>query len=998
MLQKQAITLNFAQGLDKKTDPYQVPLGKFLNLSNSVFKSNGSLDKRNGFQPITQLPNSSSTSVTTFNDNLLALGTSVQAFSADSNQWVNGGTIQPMTLETLPIVRGSSQSDCDVAIAPNGLACAVWLDSDTNTYYQIVDSVTGQVIVARTQMPSGANFPRAFSLGNYFVITFVRSISSVPHLQYIAISTANTNVVKTATDLSTLILSATAGYDAQVINNGLYVAFPGSDGGGAIRVTYIDALLNQHNTLIKTGFTGSLFSVTADNSQGSPTVWVSFYNSTSHNTYSMALTTSLGVLLNPTLVLSATTLNALTSVATGKVLTLFFEVANTLSYSGAKYDYVSKNTITQTGTVGTSSVLIRGAGIFSRAFYYPADATEYLFITYGQAYQPTYFLIDSLGNIVSKFAYSNGGGYVADQIISSVTVIDSNIYLGYLFKDQLVAVNKTQGVSAVAGIYAQTGINLLHLNFTDNSNFQEIGANLNISGGLTWAYDGAQVTEQGFHVWPEDIGFTVTNSGGSVTSQQYYYQVCYEWTDAQGNLFRSAPSVPLNILVATGSSNTVTLKIPTLHFTSKNKVRIVIYRWSQAQQTYYQITSILNPILNDKSVDFITYADTANDSAILGNVILYTTGGVVENIAPPSFTDLTLFDNRLWGIDSENPNQLWFSKQVIQSTPVEFSDLFTYYVAPSAGAQGSTGPCHCIAPMDSNLIIFKKDAIYYVAGIGPDNTGANLGYSQPIFITATVGSVNKRSIVLIPSGLMFQSDKGIWLLGRDMSTNYIGWPVEAYNDAIVESSVVVPGTNQVRFTLNNGLTLMYDYFYEQWGTFDNIPAISSTIYKSLHTYVDQFGVVFQETPDQYLDGSNPVLMSFQTSWIKLAGLQGYQRAYFFYMLAQFFSPHKIQMQIAYDYAPSALQTVLITPDNYNAPWGGDETWGQSSPWGGTPDLEQWRVFLQNQRCQSFQITFNEIFDSSYGQPASIGLKVSGLNLVVGLKKGYVPIKAKNSVG
>ena len=116
------------------------------------------------------------------------------------------------------------------------------------------------------------------------------------------------------------------------------------------------------------------------------------------------------------------------------------------------------------------------------------------------------------------------------------------------------------------------------------------------------------------------------------------------------------------------------------------------------------------------------------------------------------------------------------------------------------------------------------------------------------------------------------------------------------------------------------------------------------------------------------------------------------------MLAEFYSPHKVQIQVAYDYAPAPSQQSLIVPTNYTPAWGGDATWGSGSPWGGTSQLEQWRVFFQNQKCQAFQIYFNEIYDSTYGQPAGVGLTVSGLDMVVGMKKGYVPVFARNSVG
>jgi hypothetical protein len=139
-------------------------------------------------------------------------------------------------------------------------------------------------------------------------------------------------------------------------------------------------------------------------------------------------------------------------------------------------------------------------------------------------------------------------------------------------------------------------------------------------------------------------------------------------------------------------------------------------------------------------------------------------------------------------------------------------------------------------------------------------------------------------------------------------------------------------------------------------------------------------------------------MSSKTSWLNLAGLSGYERVYMFNLLGDYISPHKIVVQIAYDYAPYPSQQAIITPNNYNAPFGSDPTWGQSTPWGGTPTLEQWKIHLQRQTCQAFQITMTEIFDSSYGVAAGAGFTMSGINCLLGIKKGFRPIKASNSTG
>jgi hypothetical protein len=55
-------------------------------------------------------------------------------------------------------------------------------------------------------------------------------------------------------------------------------------------------------------------------------------------------------------------------------------------------------------------------------------------------------------------------------------------------------------------------------------------------------------------------------------------------------------------------------------------------------------------------------------------------------------------------------------------------------------------------------------------------------------------------------------------------------------------------------------------------------------------------LVLQETPGVYLDNGNPVLMSFLTGFIQLAGISGYQRIYEIQLLGQYVTPHLLQVQ------------------------------------------------------------------------------------------------------
>lgn len=1092
-LQKQSLSVNFAQGLDTKTDKFQVSPGKFLALQNTVFTKGNQLTKRNGYGALTSLPDTSSTFLTTFKGNLTAIGNKLEALSGSSMTWFDKGTIQPATLETLPLVRSNTnQSQADSAIA-NGLVCTAFTDNvpvmGSNvpiSKYVIADAVTGQNITAPIEIPvatgTPTGSPRVFVLGNYFVIVFTNVITATPHLQYIAISTVNPLSVSANQNISSQYTpNNNVAFDGIVAtNNNLYLGWNGSDVGGAIRMTRIDSSLNQHNTVVYSTFSATTMSLTADNSGSSPIIYNTFYNSSSMLGYTLAVDFNLAPVLAPTAILTGIVIPNITTIADSGLIHIYYEVFNTYSYdSSIQTDYIRTKTVTQAGVVGSPTTIVRSVGLAAKAF--KVNGKIYLMTVYGSLFQPTYFVIDTSGNVIFKLANDNGGTYYALGL-PSVTVSGNTAQVAYLIRDLVQSVNKTQGVVNAAGVYSQTGINLASFTIGISTTVTaETGNDLLLSGGFLWMYDGYTPVEQNFHLWPDYVETTPHATGGGMLFQKYFYQATYEWSDNQGNVFRSAPSIPVladltneptspvtfdsvfasgdtvltvsttvglsvgdtvtdnttggnitggttiilidtvtnkitlsaptagnsagtpgdQLQVTSHAIGSVTINVPTLRLTYKvaNPVKIVLYRWSTAQENYYQVTSILVPLLNDTTIDSVSFLDTQSDAQLLGNNLIYTTGGVLENSGGPACNVLTLFDSRLWLVDAEDKNLLWYSKQVIETVPVEMSQFLTFFVPPSTASQATAGgPITALAAMDDKLIVFKKDTALYIAGSGPDNTGANSQYTDAISINATVGCTNQQSIVLMPQGLMFQSDKGIWLLDRSLQTSYIGAAVEQFNDAVVLSAINVPATNQVRFTLSNGITLMYDYYYGQWGTFINVPATSSTIYQGLHTYMNSFGQVFQETPGKYLDNSNPVLMSFTTGWMNLAGLQGYERFYFMYLLGQYITPFKLNVQFGFDYNSSPSQSVLVTPDNASPAWGGDPLWGSGTPWGGPGNVFESRVFPSIQKCEAFQIIINELFDSSVGQAAGAGLTLSGMNLIVGLKKSYRTQQAARSFG
>ena len=211
---------------------------------------------------------------------------------------------------------------------------------------------------------------------------------------------------------------------------------------------------------------------------------------------------------------------------------------------------------------------------------------------------------------------------------------------------------------------------------------------------------------------------------------------------------------------------------------------------------------------------------------------------------------------------------------------------------------------------------------------------------------------------------MFQSSKGIYLLKRDLSVQYVGADVEAYNGTTITSALLMRSVNQVRFTLSSGVALVYDYFFGQWSVFTNIGAVDACIYNGIYNYLTSAGLVNAETPGAYTDNGSFIQMSLTTSWMSLAGLQGFQRCWRMLVLGKYKSPHTLQVNIATDFASTFEQNVVI-------------------PVTSDPGLYQYRIHMKQQKCQAIQFQIQDSQTSSFGE----GLQLSEITLEIGTKAG-----------
>lgn len=530
--------------------------------------------------------------------------------------------------------------------------------------------------------------------------------------------------------------------------------------------------------------------------------------------------------------------------------------------------------------------------------------------------------------------------------------------------------------------FANAGMASYFSDFTDPLRYRsvEMGQSVFFSSGVTFRYDGGNTLENNFLLYPEVISATAGAVGSAgMDNGQYSYIVVYESADSNGNVDRSTTSLPVTVTTSAGAGlGKVDLIIDHLTMTGHiyflRKVVASIFRTEASGSTYYFVGS---QVVDPTGGNF-TYTDQANDSTIIDNRIIYTQGGILDREPAPPSKCLVVHNNRMWGVSSADPKMVFYSGDYVPGESPWFSTLQQFRIDPG-------GEITALASLDDRLLIFKEDRIFAVTGRGGSPSGTNSDLTPPRELTSDVGCIDPRSVVLVPQGVMFQSAKGIYLLSRGEELSFIGMPVDSYltDMPTVTSAVLMPATAEVRFDIQNdggdGLKLVYNYRDNRWTTHTNCDAygdgtrVDSIILGDDYLTVDSSGILFRETPDEFLDpgplavGPQYIVMRLKTGWIKLAGKQGLVRCQRLLVLNEILEEHDLDVQIYKDYVDVAVQTASFAAADITA----------------LPQ-EQIAIHLQNQQGEAFMI---EIADSESDIAETEGFNAKGLTFIAGVKRG-----------
>jgi hypothetical protein len=482
------------------------------------------------------------------------------------------------------------------------------------------------------------------------------------------------------------------------------------------------------------------------------------------------------------------------------------------------------------------------------------------------------------------------------------------------------------------GIGQGRGVELAVFDFAATNRWQAVpfAGNTYLSGGATSHFDRHRVREVNFHVRPPQP--TVAAGGaGAVTVTNALYVAVYEKFDASGNCEISAASDPSAPFTTAATIANVTLKTLPLSTQTdgsatdvENPIRLAVYRSGDNGALPYRRIGTVDNVTTAATV---VYAD--NTGSVASNAKLYTQPGQLgtaqNRVTPPGLHHVVAYSDMLVGVGDDLVT-LWYSGQHVIGEGVWFADAFQVPVTDG-------GPITGLAVQDGTLFVFKRSAIFAVNGEPPSDNGTAGGLGTPRRLAVDVGCVDSRSIVVTTLGIFFQSARGIEILTRAQSVEWVGESVQTSlaSCPVVTSAVLDEKASVVRFTCaqsetanqvaTTGVHLVFDLSLKGWVSVDKVTATAGVESKAaqsaamvytgsrwVYAWLETTGKVWLERASSdgsaYLDDSAWVTLQWETPSFKV-GLQQEQRIWSVTLLYERATSAGFSLEIAYGYGSYA---------------------------------------------------------------------------------------------
>ena len=530
------------------------------------------------------------------------------------------------------------------------------------------------------------------------------------------------------------------------------------------------------------------------------------------------------------------------------------------------------------------------------------------------------------------------------------------------------------------------GFDLYVLDITPgpNSGVEQDGE-LVMSGPTPMVYDGDRVSEYGFHYYPTMFVEQSVVAGGPPIGT-YGYAVCYVHRDARGVLHRSTP-VTSNFL--TNGANKVTIYASQYCLTcmqdtadASYPAQIELYRTVVGGSVFYHVETA--DVVTTNHTHTFTDNNVITDALLVARRMLYTTGDVLENVAPPAFRYVLAHNNRLWGISCDDVDRIWLSKLQSLRDAQGFNEVLTYRV-PGADLVA-------LGSLDNKLIAFGKRGIWSIFGSGPNDLNQGNDLSEPNPISAEHGCIDARSVCTFPGGCTFQGLDGLlYVVNPGMQVQCISLPVydTLHSFPTINSVVYVPDDHELRVLATNtastnSVVLVWNTLHDQWhvwklkdGGGNGAPASVGAVLMSWSGSPDRYGVLLtsgvalRESGYTDPDTTYPTV-SLKTGPLALASISNYQRLWDIGLNFEKLLPASNSSVTLYAYKD------LVGASTWSTTWTAADAGNAQS--GARLQLLA-HVPIAHQKCESVAVAI------MWTPAGGLNLRLQGLSLRIGAKAG-----------
>lgn len=291
-----------------------------------------------------------------------------------------------------------------------------------------------------------------------------------------------------------------------------------------------------------------------------------------------------------------------------------------------------------------------------------------------------------------------------------------------------------------------------------------------ISGSVPHFVAGGECTELGFPFCAGIPGVTAADDGASGgVEHDYGIQACWRWTDAAGQIHRSAPSAIVTQTAGGGFGQDLLVIVTNPWLSEKaNEVYIEVYI-TDADPTEDAPHFLHVTELADFSAAYTTVSIAAADFPVTGTEPIYSDGGVLPNRQVRADGGVITVGRRLWMADA---NTVYASKYLTPGEAPNFNDFGTHQVNVPAGA----GRIVALEKLDDKVVVFCERGVFAIQDGGPDKTGVGADF-MPALQLSDLNIAGPRSSCSTDVGVVFcttldevdAARGGPWLLDRQLT-------------------------------------------------------------------------------------------------------------------------------------------------------------------------------------------------------------------------------------